>query len=132
MTFGRVVPISKVVAEILLGIALKVTGQISQILRTDYRYTRMNGSPVSVVVSWTFERTMTVLNALSSNRPVEAVTSAVRVRRALISQDLALSILLCNEEAAINRLALLCQLKSTNGNARFANYRLLLVLAKPS
>lgn len=54
----------------------------------------MNVSPVWVVVSWTPERAMTVLNAFPSNRPVEAVTSAVRVRRGFISQDLALSIFL--------------------------------------
>ena len=74
---------------------------------------------------------MTELDAFPSNRPVEAVTSAVRVQRGLISQDLALSIFLWNEEAAVNRLALLCQLKSTSGHARCANCRLLLVLAKP-
>jgi len=88
LTFGRVVPISKMVAEILLAIALKIT--------------------VWVVVSWTPERAMTVLNAFPSNRPVEAVTSAVRVRRGLVSQDLSLSVSLRNEETAVNRLALLC------------------------
>jgi hypothetical protein len=94
MTFGRVVPISKMVAEILLAIALKVTEQIGQRWLADCGYSRMNASPVWVVLSRTFERTMTILNAFPPNRPVEAVTSAVRVRRALVSQDLALSIFL--------------------------------------
>jgi len=83
------------------------------------------------MISWTFERAVTVLDSFPSNRFVEAIASAVRVRRALKSQDLALSISLRNKETAVNRPALLCQLKSTNGHAMCANGGFLLILAKP-
>ncbi len=82
------------VAEILLAIALKITEQIVRELLANCHHLRMNISLVWVVFSWTPERAMTELDAFPSNRPVEAVTSAVRVQRGLISQDLALSIFL--------------------------------------
>jgi len=83
------------------------------------------------MISWTFERAMAELDAFHFNRSVEAITRAVRVRRALKSQDLALSISHRNEETAVNRLALLCQLKSTNGHAMCANGGFLRIIAKP-
>jgi len=111
MTFSRVVPISKMVTQILLAIALEIT--------------------VRVVVSRTFERTMAIFNTFSPNRPVETVPRAGRIRCTLVPQDLALSIFLWNEEAVVYGLSLICQLKSASGHARCANYRLLLVRAKP-
>jgi len=111
VTSSRVVPIRKVVTEVLLAVALKFT--------------------VQVVLPRTFERPMSIFHTFSPNRPVETVPSAGRIGCTLVSQDLALSVFLWNEEAAVYGLPLICQLKSASGHAWCANYRLLLVPAEP-